>query len=211
MPIRVIVVAAHELVVDAFCALLTQLPALAVTSTARSRGEAIARATEARPDVAIVVDVAGGSVGVVGELARVAKVVVVGARDEAEAHGALAAGARGVVGVGQSSEELFAAVAAVARGETSMPSGLDGHSPSSAAAATHPLAVLTPRERQVFERLIQGDSNPIIGRHLGISPKTVDTHRMHVMRKLGVHSVVQLVRFAARHQLLPPDAQSALA
>jgi DNA-binding CsgD family transcriptional regulator len=49
--------------------------------------------------------------------------------------------------------------------------------------------------------LVRGHSNRHIAGVLGISPKTVETHRAHVLRKLGVHSVVELVRFAARHQL----------
>ncbi len=194
MPIRVMIVAAHEL------------------SAAATRDQAIAVVAEAQPDVSVLDEVPADGAAVVRELAAVSPVIVI-ARDEAAARAAVAAGARGVVDARQSSAELLAAVRAGARGEASVPSWADGHASSAPLAASHPLARLTPRERQVFERLIQGDSNPMIARRLGISPKTVDTHRMHVMRKIGVHSIVQLVRFAARHQLLPPDAgaQSVLA
>ena len=53
----------------------------------------------------------------------------------------------------------------------------------------------------LFELLVRGHTNASIGRMLGISPKTVDTHRTKVLRKIGVHSIVDLVRFAARNQL----------
>jgi DNA-binding CsgD family transcriptional regulator len=62
---------------------------------------------------------------------------------------------------------------------------------------------LSRRERQVFDLLIQGMTNREAGIHLGISAKTVDTHRTHVMKKLGVHSACELVRVAAYAGYLP--------
>jgi DNA-binding NarL/FixJ family response regulator len=56
---------------------------------------------------------------------------------------------------------------------------------------------LSPREREVFCRIIQGDSSRDIARSLCISLKTVETHRLHINRKLGVHSPGELIRFAA--------------
>ena len=211
MRIRLIVVAEHVLSVQAFRALFGHAPALVVVGVATSRAEAVALAGAERPELAVAVDVPVQALGVVTELARVCKVMVVGARDPADAQRALDAGARGVVARTQTSAELFAAIDAVARGETSAPSW-----PESALAASptsQRLARLTPRERQVFDRLIQGDTNAIVAQRFGISAKTVDTHRTHLMRKLGVHSAIQLVRFAARHDLLPPvpATKSALA
>jgi DNA-binding NarL/FixJ family response regulator len=54
----------------------------------------------------------------------------------------------------------------------------------------------------VFDLLVRGFHNDVVARQLGISVKTVETHRAHVLKKLGVHSLVDLVRFAARHELL---------
>jgi DNA-binding NarL/FixJ family response regulator len=106
--------------------------------------------------------------------------------------GAVARGRRVVVMNAQSSAELFDAVRAAARGEVATP----------APAASEPqLEVLSARERQVFELLVRGHTNAEIGRMLGISAKTVDTHRTKVLRKIGVHSIVDLVRFAARNSL----------
>jgi two-component system response regulator NreC len=56
---------------------------------------------------------------------------------------------------------------------------------------------LSPREREVFCRILQGDSTRAISRALCISLKTVETHRLHINRKLGVHSPGELFRFAA--------------
>lgn len=54
------------------------------------------------------------------------------------------------------------------------------------------LATLTPREREVAERVALGKANKIIARELGISDKTVQVHRHHVMAKMGVHSAAEL-------------------
>ena len=57
---------------------------------------------------------------------------------------------------------------------------------------------LTPRERDVFEKLITGASNKEVGRQLGISPRTIEIHRARILKKLGVKSVADLVRMAMR-------------
>jgi DNA-binding NarL/FixJ family response regulator len=122
------------------------------------------------------------------------------------ARAALAAGARGFVLKSQASADLFEAVRAVMRGEVYLPPSL-ASTPmtwrvnSRGVTPTTPLESLSARERQVFELLVRGHTNAAIGRMLGISAKTVDTHRTKVLRKIGVHSIVDLVRFAARNQL----------
>jgi two-component system response regulator FixJ len=58
------------------------------------------------------------------------------------------------------------------------------------------LKSLTPREREVFEQLVLGHSNKVIGRELGISPRTVEIHRARVMEKMRADSLSQLVRMA---------------
>lgn len=60
---------------------------------------------------------------------------------------------------------------------------------------------LTTREKQIIQCICDGLSNPEIGKKLFISPKTVDTHRTNIMRKLQVRNVVSLVRFAIRNNL----------
>lgn len=60
------------------------------------------------------------------------------------------------------------------------------------------LDTLTPRERDVFEKLITGSSNKEVGRQLGISPRTIEIHRARILKKLGVKNVADLVRMAMR-------------
>ncbi|MCY2929691.1 MAG: response regulator transcription factor, partial [Planctomycetota bacterium] len=55
---------------------------------------------------------------------------------------------------------------------------------------------LTPREREVLALIAQGRTNPQIGEALGLSVRTVDVHRSHLMRKLNIHDLTTLVKFA---------------
>lgn len=62
------------------------------------------------------------------------------------------------------------------------------------AAVSARLALLTPREREVMELVIAGKANKVIAAELGLSPKTVEVHRAHVMKKMQVDSLADLVR-----------------
>jgi DNA-binding NarL/FixJ family response regulator len=64
--------------------------------------------------------------------------------------------------------------------------------------------LFTPREREVVQLLAEGRSNKKIALQLGISVKTVETHRATIMRKLGVNSIVEIVRYAVRNNLTEP-------
>ncbi len=58
------------------------------------------------------------------------------------------------------------------------------------------LALLTPRERQVIEMVVAGETNKVIARRLGVSSKTVEAHRAHLMAKMQADNTVDLVRLA---------------
>jgi DNA-binding CsgD family transcriptional regulator len=60
---------------------------------------------------------------------------------------------------------------------------------------------LTPREREIIQLLAEGHRNKKIAQILGISTKTVETHRTALMRKISVKSIVELVRYAIRNNL----------
>ena len=61
---------------------------------------------------------------------------------------------------------------------------------------------LTPREREIVQLLSEGKSSKEVAVTLGISVKTSETHRANIMRKLEIHSVSQLVRYAVRNQIV---------
>jgi DNA-binding CsgD family transcriptional regulator len=62
--------------------------------------------------------------------------------------------------------------------------------------------ILTPREREIVQLLAEARSNKEIATILGISVKTVETHRASIMRKLGITSIVDLVHYAIRNHLV---------
>jgi DNA-binding NarL/FixJ family response regulator len=64
---------------------------------------------------------------------------------------------------------------------------------------------LTTREREVLQLAAQSRSNTEIAGQLSISPRTVESYRASVMRKLGLHTATDLIRYALRHGILPID------
>jgi DNA-binding NarL/FixJ family response regulator len=68
-----------------------------------------------------------------------------------------------------------------------------------------PLAELTTRERETLHLAAEGRSCVEIAACLGISPRTAETHRAHLMQKLGLRNQTEVVRFAIRHGILPPE------
>jgi len=70
------------------------------------------------------------------------------------------------------------------------------------------LAFLTPRERELLPQLISGKLNKQIAAELGVVEKTVKVHRAHVMEKLGVRRLADLVRLAARLSIEPSAARN---
>jgi len=72
------------------------------------------------------------------------------------------------------------------------------------AAAVDDLGRLTSRERQVVQLVAEGKSTKQVAALLGITPKTAEFHRARVMKKLNVHDVAGLVRYAIREGLITP-------
>jgi DNA-binding NarL/FixJ family response regulator len=68
-----------------------------------------------------------------------------------------------------------------------------------------PFEVLTPRQREVLQLIAEGLSTKEIAWRLGVSLKTVETHRTELMERLGIHGVAGLVRYAIRVGLVHPD------
>ena len=121
----------------------------------------------------------------------------------------LAAGARGYLLKSDGLRHIVAAVEALAQhrpyltwkaSETVLEGFLTSWSSREDAFADP----LTGREREIVQLLAEGNSSKKISALLGISVKTVDTHRVTLMRKLGAHSIVDIVRYAIRNNLVQP-------
>ena len=70
--------------------------------------------------------------------------------------------------------------------------------------STLPPDPLTSREREIVQRIAEGQTTKEIAAHLGLSVKTVESHRINLMRKLDIHETATLVRYAIRRGLTPP-------
>jgi len=124
----------------------------------------------------------------------------------------LRAGARGYVLKTDSGRDLVKAVEAVSEHKTFFTSriadmvvgGYLGRGGEQAPATPPAAGVLTAREREVLHLVAEGNSNKQVAATLGISTKTAEAHRINIMRKLKVHSVAEIVRYAVRNQLLSP-------
>ena len=106
---------------------------------------------------------------------------------------AIAAGAHGYVSKTASPQELLESIRSVSRGEPVLPGEVE------VGGTEHPTSTLTAREQQVMEMLSRGMTNREIAEYLSISIKTVDTHRGHVLKKLGLRNNSELTRFAVKH------------
>lgn len=80
------------------------------------------------------------------------------------------------------------------------------HTRSEHAGVAVRLAQLTPREREVMDLVIAGKANKVIAAELGLSPKTVEVHRAHVMKKMQAESLADLVRLGLLSENEPPKA-----
>ena len=109
---------------------------------------------------------------------------------------AIAAGAHGFVNKAVEPAALLESIRAVSRGEQIIPPGVEQ---LLASGDGHPASAHTARELQVMEMLSRGMTNREIAEHLAISIKTVDTHRGHVLKKLGLRNNSELTRFAVKH------------
>jgi DNA-binding NarL/FixJ family response regulator len=119
---------------------------------------------------------------------------------------ALCAGARAFVLKSDGAATLTAAVAAAAKGEgfyseRYTPAALGCPCNGRAQRADGPL---TAREREIAQLLAEGKTNWCVSVILGISVKTVETHRAKIMMKLHLESQVELVRYAIRNRLVEP-------
>jgi DNA-binding NarL/FixJ family response regulator len=123
-------------------------------------------------------------------------------QDGATVREALGAGAMGYVVKGAGIEHLVTALRAVASGCRFLDSAAESGLAVGPEPADDDWDRLTPRERLVLRRVAEGRTNREIATELSLSPKTVDTHRTNLMRKLGVHDAQALTRFAVRRGLL---------
>jgi two-component system response regulator NreC len=200
----------HPVVTEGLRLLLEAQPDLEVVGTAAGLAEATAAAVE--PSVLVVDLVLGADRG--SETVRTlrdgfprSRVLVLTMVDDPRViQGVLAAGAHGYMLKEAAPDELVEAVRRVARGEEYLQPavGVAVARTRGASGADPPTSPLTDRERHVARLLALGHTNAEIASLLDVSERTIETHRAHLLEKLGVRTRAQLVRRATELGLVEP-------
>ena len=214
MTIRLMLVDDHEVVRSGLRMLLEGEPDVEIVGEFGLAKEALASLERLKPDVVVMdiglPDLSG--IDATTEVKRLREETAVVAltihEDEEYFFKMLDAGASGYVPKRAAPEELLTAIRAAAGGEVYLYPSMakllvkDYLTQESQAEARGGMDGLTDREQEVLAHLADGATNLEIGETLGISPKTVARHRENIMRKLGMHSRTELVKYAIRKGII---------
>lgn len=214
--IRVVLVEDHAMVRAGIHRLLDDLPGIDVVGVAVDGRDAIALIDETRPDV-VLMDITMPGLSGLGALTRISadhpdvRVIMLSMHDNEEYVGqALKSGAAGYLLKDSDLAELDFAIRSVMRGGSYLTPAVSRHvirdfNHRSAPEADGPYERLTPRQTEIVQLIAEGHRNAEIAAILGMSTKTVETHRTQLMARLDIHDVTGLVRYAIRVGLVPAD------
>lgn len=217
--VTIVLVDDHQVVREGLRRLLEAEPGFAVVGEVASGLEAVPLAEQLRPHV-LITDMMMPGIGGVETARQVTKRspgtrVVILSMHTAEplVLEALQAGAWAYVPKDAPGRELVTAIREVSAGRRYLSPPLsatmiEAYLHGAGNRPAEPYDTLTDRERVVLQLSAQGASSKEIARHLGISPRTAETHRGNLMRKLGLQNRAALIRFALERGLLPRDSGS---
>lgn len=213
--LRIMIADDHDLVRRGLKIILESHPGWNVCAEARSGREAVSMAEQFQPDIAIM-DISMPELNGIEAARKIKKLlpntemlILSMHHTDQLVREIVGAGAKGYIIKSDSDGQLVAAVEALAL-----------HKPFCTPCATEIMLEsirsmrseskvqqpvrnrLTPREREIIQLLSEGKSSKEVAVTLGISVKTSETHRANLMRKLEIHSVSQLVRYAVRNQIV---------
>jgi len=207
MKIRVLIADDHRIVRDGIRSLLEQQPDMQLVAEAKNGREAVKLCKEFEPHV-LVMDLSmpdlNGMEATRQALIETPAVKVLALSmhtDKRFIMGMLDAGASGYLQKDCAFDELVTAVRAVAAGGTYLSPRIAGQVVKDRLRPVPRLSAtidLTPKEREVVQLIAEGKSTKEIASLLGVSVKTAETHRQHLMRKLEVRSIAELTKFAIR-------------
>lgn len=207
---QILVVDDHPLFRAGLALAIHSEPDLELTADVGAADDAI-EVVRARPiDLAIVDVLMPKSNGVslateLLDLQPALKILALSVLDEpAMISAMLRAGASGYALKTQPPDEILGALRSVLEGHLYLPPNAPRESILAMAKSSpdRPLERLTRREREIFNLLIHGNTNEQIGSQLFISRRTVETHRLRIMRKLAAPSLIAMIRVAAREGAL---------
>lgn len=214
-PLRLLVVDDHEVVRKGLRSVLEQQPGWQVAGEASNGREAVTKAKELQPDVTVL-DISMPSLNgleatrqMLKQNSREKVLILTMHESDPLIQEVLNAGARGYLLKSDAGKDLVDAVEAVRRNKTFFTAKvgqmmLDGYLDKKPKPADRdaPPSRLTPRQREIVQLLAEGKSSKEVAAALGLSVKTAETHRANIMRRLGCHSVSELVRYAIRNGII---------
>lgn len=215
-PIRVLLADDHTLVRAGIRGLVANLSDVEVAGEAGDGHEALRLAEALHPDV-VLLDIGMPGLNGLEVAARLTKIdpmirTVILSMHMSEEYvlQALRAGAAGYLLKGSAVAELEVAIRAVARGDTYLSPAVSKRVVDDyvnrTGGATDPLQALTPRQREILQLVAEGHTSKDIAGRLGLSYRTIETHRNQLMKRLGINDLTGLVRFAVRVGLIAGES-----
>jgi len=215
-PIRVLLADDHALFRAGIRSLLDSLEGVEIVGEARDGHEALRMVAERRPDV-VLLDIALPELNGIEVAERMARdfpgvrvlALSMHASEEYVLR-SLRAGAAGYLLKDSTVSDLETALRSVAEGGSYLSPAVSRHVLADyvrrvGGSELPPEPALTPRQKEVLQLIAEGHGTKEIAARLGVSPKTVETHRAQLMERLGIHDVPGLVRYAIRARMVSAD------
>jgi DNA-binding NarL/FixJ family response regulator len=212
--VRILIADDHDVVRQGVRAVLEGQAGWVVCVEASTGREAVAKAIALQPDV-VVLDISMPELNGLEATRQIrravsARILILTVHESDQlVTEVLDAGAHGYVLKTDAGRTLVEAIGALLRHQEFLTESVHvaagrGRGPRRGAAVTHASGRLTPREREVLQLLTEGKSNKEIGVVLGVTTKTAETHRAHILAKIHLHSMSELVRYAIRNRIIEP-------
>jgi DNA-binding NarL/FixJ family response regulator len=214
MSIRILLADDHTVMRDGLRALLERQPDMAVVAEAADGRECVRLAEEESPDV-VVMDIAMPNMNgieatrrIVAKSPRTAVVILSMHQDESYILRSLKAGAKGYLLKDSLRADVIEAIRAVAQGRSFLTRKIgrmlqeDYVRQLESRGLDDTYDLLTDREREILQLVAEGRTNKEVARLLNVSLTTVETHRTHILQKLGLHSVPELILYAVRKGII---------
>ncbi len=222
MKLRILIADDHELVRRGLCMLLQAHPHWEICAEAADGREAVEKAAQLKPDI-VILDVGMPNLNGLAATRLLThhdphcKVIVLTITDADQViREALDAGARGFVLKSDAARDLVSAVEALERNRMFFTprvnemvlAGFLDKGDTGPSRQPPRLPKLTMREREVIQLVAEGKSTKEVASQLNLSTKTAETHRSNIMRKLGVHSIRDLVVYALKNNIIQVEVPS---
>ena len=212
--IRILLADDHNVMRDGLRLLLERQPGFAVVGEASDGRQVVALAEEHRPDV-VVMDIAMPNLNgieaacrIVAQHPKVAIAILSMHFDESYVIRSLKAGARAYLLKDSAKADLIQAIQAISQGKSFFSPRIssilkeDYMRLMADRGAEDSYDLLTTREREILQLIAEGKSNKEVAAQLYLSLYTVETHRTHILQKLNLHSIPELILYAVRKGII---------